>query len=154
VPAIGEFRRVLQVLLNLLSNAIRYTPEKTIVRLDCGLDGGAAWIAVEDSGQGLTGPEAARVFEKFERLGRKGDGGSGLGLYISRRLARAMAGDLTVTSTPGEGARFCLRLPPTFLPPGSSTRASLRPISVQSRCERDVSRLPPFAFSLLISLPV
>ncbi|MDK4805051.1 MAG: HAMP domain-containing sensor histidine kinase [Novosphingobium aromaticivorans] len=111
VPAIGEFRRVLQVLLNLLSNAIRYTPEKTIVRLDCGLDGGAAWIAVEDSGQGLTGPEAARVFEKFERLGRKGDGGSGLGLYISRRLARAMAGDLTVTSTPGEGARFCLRLP-------------------------------------------
>jgi phosphoglycerate-specific signal transduction histidine kinase len=54
VPAIGEFRRVLQVLLNLLSNAIRYTPEKTIVRLDCGLDGGAAWIAVEDSGQGLT----------------------------------------------------------------------------------------------------
>ena len=51
------------------------------------------------------------MFEKFERLGRSGDGGSGLGLYISRRLARAMDGDLTVESVPGQGARFILDLP-------------------------------------------
>jgi signal transduction histidine kinase len=49
------------------------------------------------------------VFEKFERLGRTGDGGSGLGLYISRRLARAMGGDLIVA--PGPGAQFTLSLP-------------------------------------------
>lgn len=110
-PAVGEFRRVLQVLLNLLSNAIRYTPASATVELSCGVDGAQAWIAVQDRGDGLTAEQAARVFEKFERLGRKGDGGSGLGLYISRRLARAMAGDLTVSSTPGEGARFVLTLP-------------------------------------------
>ena len=51
------------------------------------------------------------MFDKFERLGRGDDGGSGLGLYISRRLARAMDGDLTVESAPGAGARFTLELP-------------------------------------------
>ena len=51
------------------------------------------------------------MFDKFERLGRSADGGSGLGLYISRRLARAMGGELTVDSAPGQGARFVLDLP-------------------------------------------
>jgi signal transduction histidine kinase len=51
------------------------------------------------------------VFAKFERLGRSGDGGSGLGLYISRRLAEAMSGSLDVKSTPGTGAIFTLELP-------------------------------------------
>jgi signal transduction histidine kinase len=51
------------------------------------------------------------VFDKFERLGRSGDGGSGLGLYISRRLARAMGGELSVESAPGQGARFILSVP-------------------------------------------
>jgi signal transduction histidine kinase len=59
----------------------------------------------------LSPAEQARVFDKFERLGRSGDGGSGLGLYISARLARAMEGDLTVESAPGQGARFTLALP-------------------------------------------
>jgi len=111
VPAIGEFRRVLQVLLNLLSNALRYSPAGTEVFVECGQDQGRAWIAVRDQGPGLDPDQAVRVFAKFERLGRKNDGGSGLGLYISRRLARAMGGDLTVHSAPGEGARFVLTLP-------------------------------------------
>jgi signal transduction histidine kinase len=51
------------------------------------------------------------MFERFERLGRQDGTGSGLGLYISRRLARAMGGDLGVDSAPGEGARFLLMLP-------------------------------------------
>lgn len=109
--AIGEQRRVLQILLNLVSNAIRYSPEGTTVTVTT--DGGAqvAWIAVADEGQGLDTDQARLVFDKFQRLGRKGDGGSGLGLYISRRLARAMGGDLTVESQPGAGARFVLTLP-------------------------------------------
>ncbi|WP_295525618.1 HAMP domain-containing sensor histidine kinase [Novosphingobium sp. Chol11] len=115
-PAIGEYRRVLQILLNLLSNAIRYTPGHTAVSLAVGRATDAngtenAWIAVSDQGDGLTEAQMARVFEKFERLGRSGDGGSGLGLYISRRLARAMQGDLRVTSSPGTGASFVLSLP-------------------------------------------
>ncbi|WP_421847590.1 sensor histidine kinase [Novosphingobium sp.] len=112
VPAIGEFRRVLQVLLNLVTNAIRYGPAGSAVTLAAGLDARGAWIAVQDEGHGLTAEQASRVFEKFERLGRTGDGGTGLGLYISRHLARAMGGDLVVTSAAGEGARFELTLPP------------------------------------------
>jgi len=111
VPAIGEFRRTLQVLLNLVGNAIRYSPE-----------GGQVWISVEqvdgraraivlDQGEGLSEDEQAKVFAKFERLGRSGDGGSGLGLYISRRLAEAMDGSLTVNSVKGQGARFTLEIP-------------------------------------------
>ena len=110
-PAIGEFRRVLQVLLNLIGNAISYAPEHSRIRLECGTEGDKAWVAVADDGPGLTADQSSRVFEKFERLGRANDGGSGLGLYISRRLARAMGGELTATATPGQGARFVLTLP-------------------------------------------
>jgi signal transduction histidine kinase len=111
VPAIGEFRRVLQILLNLLGNAIRYAPEGSQVWLRVETDEGRARLIVADQGGGLSGEQQARAFEKFERLGRSGDGGTGLGLYISRRLARAMDGDLTVDSAPGQGARFTLDLP-------------------------------------------
>jgi signal transduction histidine kinase len=111
VPAIGEFRRVLQVLLNLLGNAIRYSPEGSQIWLRTESEDGRARIIVADQGEGLSDEQQARVFDKFERLGRKGDGGSGLGLYISRRLARAMDGELSVESAPGQGARFILELP-------------------------------------------
>src|SRR5690606_15790375 len=111
VPAIAEFRRVLQVLLNLLGNAIRYSPEGSQVWLRVESEDGRARIVVADQGQGLSEEQQARVFEKFERLGRRGDGGTGLGLYISRRLARAMGGELSVESAPGQGARFILDLP-------------------------------------------
>ncbi len=109
--AVGEFRRVLQILLNLLGNAIRYSPEHSRVTMTVGLEDSWAWITVADEGDGLDTDEQARIFRKFERLGRAGDGGSGLGLYISRRLADAMGGELSVESRKGEGARFTLRLP-------------------------------------------
>ncbi|WP_305096144.1 sensor histidine kinase [Croceibacterium aestuarii] len=111
VLAVGEFRRVLQILLNLLGNALRYAPEGSQVWLRAEREGGRARLTVADQGEGLSAEQQARVFEKFERLGRSGDGGSGLGLYISRRLARAMDGELSVESAPGQGARFTLELP-------------------------------------------
>lgn len=111
LPTLAEFRRVLQILLNLVGNAIRYSPENSRVRIGLESKDGRARAIVADEGPGLSADEQARVFEKFERLGRSGDGGSGLGLYISRRLARAMGGDLTVESAPGKGARFILELP-------------------------------------------
>lgn len=110
VPAVGEFRRVLQILLNLIGNAIRYTRAETAIRVESGVSGALAWIAVEDDGEGIGREMAERVFEKFERLGRSGDGGSGLGLYISRKLARAMDGDLVVETGANGGARFVLSL--------------------------------------------
>ncbi|MCB2065498.1 MAG: HAMP domain-containing histidine kinase [Erythrobacter sp.] len=111
VPAIGEFRRVLQVLLNLVGNAIRYSPEGGQVWIRTELDEDRARITVADQGEGLDPEQQEKVFRKFERLGRSGDGGSGLGLYISRRLAEAMGGTLTVESAKGQGARFTLELP-------------------------------------------
>ncbi len=109
--AIAEFRRVLQILLNLVANAVRYSPEDSQVWIRLDRIGSRALITVADQGHGLDEKQQERVFEKFERLGRSGDGGSGLGLYISRRIARAMDGDLTVESAPGQGARFTLSVP-------------------------------------------
>ncbi|WP_374523860.1 sensor histidine kinase [Sphingopyxis sp.] len=111
MPATGEFRRVLQVLLNLLGNAIRYSPENSQIWIRVDREGDRAMVTVADQGQGISNDQQAVVFEKFERLGRTDSGGSGLGLYIARRLARAMDGDLTIDSAPGQGARFTLSLP-------------------------------------------
>ncbi len=109
--AIAEFRRVLQILINLVGNAIRYSPESSQVWVRLDRIGERAMVTVADQGHGLKEGQQAKIFDKFERLGRSGDGGSGLGLYISRRIARAMDGDLTVESAPGQGARFTLSLP-------------------------------------------
>jgi signal transduction histidine kinase len=106
----GEFRRVLQILINLVSNAIAYSPEESQVWVRLDREGRAALVTVADQGRGLSPEQQARMFDKFERLGRSGDGGSGLGLYIARRLARSMQGELSVESAPGQGARFTLAL--------------------------------------------
>jgi K+-sensing histidine kinase KdpD len=79
LPAVAEFRRVLQILLNLIGNAIRYSPEGSTVIVDLSRDEGFARVAIADQGPGLSSEEQARIFDKFERLGRSGDGGSGLG---------------------------------------------------------------------------
>jgi signal transduction histidine kinase len=112
----AEFRRVLQILLNLIGNAIAYSPAGSTVRITVEAEHpGRVAVLVADEGPGVTAEQAERIFDKFERLGRDTDGGkdkgSGLGLYISRQLARAMDGDLTVTGNPGGGALFRLELP-------------------------------------------
>lgn len=109
VHVVGEFRRVLQIILNLVGNAIRYGPGGSKVTIV--LNPVESSISVDDSGDGIEPDDRERIFLKFERLGRSGDGGSGLGLYISRKLARAMGGDLTAGESPTGGARFTLRLP-------------------------------------------
>jgi signal transduction histidine kinase len=116
MPAIAEFRRVLQILLNLVGNAIRYSPTGSQIWLRLEGEGARARIVVADQGPGMSDDQQARIFDKYERLGRSSeDGGSGLGLYISRRLARSMGGELRVESAPGQGARFILDLPADLL---------------------------------------
>lgn len=110
VEVCGEFRRILQITLNLVGNAIRYAPDGSSVHVR--IDANPPALHVADEGKGIAAEDRERIFEKFERLGRSGGGGSGLGLYISRRLARAMKGDLTVDAAPEGGAMFTLRLPP------------------------------------------
>lgn len=111
LPASGEFKRALQVMMNLLSNAIRYSPEGAQIWIRAGEEGDRAAIVVADQGKGIAPEHQARIFEKFERVDPSEPGGTGLGLYIARRLARAMGGDVTVESAPGQGARFTFSLP-------------------------------------------
>ena len=113
VTATAEFRRVLQILLNLVTNAIRYAPDGTRIDISIAEIGDMSEISVIDQGSGIATEDHEKVFAKFERLGRTGDGGSGLGLYISRRLARFMGGDLTIDAAENGGAKFTLRLPKT-----------------------------------------
>jgi signal transduction histidine kinase len=111
VPATGEFRRALQVLVNLIGNAVRYSPEGGVIWVRVTQDEERACVIVADQGRGIAEADQALVFEKFGRVDPGEAGGSGLGLYISRRLAREMGGDLTVDSAPGQGARFVFTLP-------------------------------------------
>ena len=111
LPATGEFRRALQVLVNLIGNAVRYSPPDSMVWIRAERDGPFAVIIVADQGKGIAPENQERIFEKFERVDPTEPGGSGLGLYIARRLARAMGGDVIVDSAPGQGARFVFSLP-------------------------------------------
>ena len=111
VPARGEFKRALQVLVNLVSNAIRYSPEGGMIWIRTNCEDGMASVVVADQGKGIAPENQARIFEKFERVDPMEPGGTGLGLYIARRLARAMGGDISVDSAPGQGARFTFTLP-------------------------------------------
>jgi signal transduction histidine kinase len=116
LTAFADPTRVLQVLLNLLSNAIKYgrgPAARVDVTLNGSPDGRFARLAVQDHGPGLTPEQTHKLFQPFERLGaeRTSTEGTGIGLYISRGIARAMGGDLEVVSRPGCGSAFTLVLP-------------------------------------------
>jgi signal transduction histidine kinase len=111
LPALGDFRRALQIVVNLMTNAIRYSPDGGQVWIRSDREGDLAALVVADQGKGISADDQARIFEKFERVDPGEAGGTGLGLYIARRLARAMGGDVAVDSAPGQGARFTFTLP-------------------------------------------
>jgi signal transduction histidine kinase len=108
LPATGEERGVIQILVNLIINAIHHSPPKGVIRLSFAQRGGTSSVTVIDEGPGIAAADQQRIFERFER---RREGGTGLGLAISRRLAQSMGGDVTLDSAPGEGARFTLILP-------------------------------------------
>jgi signal transduction histidine kinase len=111
LAARGDYRRVLQILVNLIGNAIRYSPDGGMIWIRIEKDEDTAVLIVADQGKGIALDDHIRIFEKFERVDPSEPGGSGLGLFISRRLAQAMGGDIVVDSAPGQGARFVLALP-------------------------------------------
>jgi signal transduction histidine kinase len=108
--------RLKQILLNLLSNACKFTKEGEVALRVRKLADGRDWVelAVADSGIGMTAEQQAKLFQDFtqaDSLTARRYGGTGLGLAISRKLARMMGGDVTVTSEPGKGSVFTVRLP-------------------------------------------
>ncbi|HEX30152.1 TPA: HAMP domain-containing histidine kinase [Candidatus Poribacteria bacterium] len=100
-----------QILLNLLSNAIKFT-ERGYVELRCEPSDNGRWIefSVIDTGPGIEEEDIGKLFKEFVQLIPEADG-YGLGLSISRRLARLMGGDIEVESKPGKGSKFTLKLP-------------------------------------------
>ncbi|WP_425497770.1 ligand-binding sensor domain-containing protein [Lysobacter arvi] len=127
----GDVNRVGQVLLNLLSNAIKFTDRGSVWLHVAPLHPQGVRVEVGDTGPGLSPEQRARLFRRFEQ----GDGartaarygGSGLGLAICQELTAEMGGTITVSSTPGEGARFIVALPlPVASPPTPVEEPSLR----------------------------
>ena len=100
-----------QILVNLLSNAVRYSPERGTVTLDVAVVDGLFSVRVIDEGPGIPEAMHVKIFEPFERFDPNSGVGTGLGLPVSRRLAEVLGGRLTVESAPGRGAHFTLTLP-------------------------------------------
>jgi PAS domain S-box-containing protein len=111
---LGDAERVRQVLLNLLGNAVKFTPRGGSVQLSCAAGDGKVHLRVQDTGPGIEEDQQERIFDAFQQVDRrlnKPQEGVGLGLAISRDLARAMHGELSVESAPGQGSTFTLTLP-------------------------------------------
>ena len=111
-------RRLTQVLLNLCSNAIKFTPESGVVRLSYRTDGGVPVFQVSDTGIGMTAQQisvALTPFGQVQNAYSRKHTGTGLGLPLSRRLVEAMGGSFDLQSEPGRGTRICIRLPQTTL---------------------------------------
>lgn len=114
LAALADGAKVQQVMLNLLTNAVKYSPAGTVVTVSCGMAGDNVAVLVSDTGPGIPVEHLENIFEPFVQVGRtltSSHEGAGLGLAISRDLARAMGGDITVDSEPGRGSSFTLSLP-------------------------------------------
>ena len=139
VPFLGDEQRVRQILVNLLSNAAKFTEAGGRITISCGLVDSAppeahvhgtgpwAFVRVDDTGIGIAPEQVAHIFDPFHQVDSshtRARGGTGLGLAISRRLARLMGGDLVVESTPQVGSTFTLWLPSAR--PDATTPAARR----------------------------
>jgi signal transduction histidine kinase len=113
-PALADRNATLQILDNLISNALKYSPHKTTVHLRAEIEAGLAVVRIRDEGPGISGEDLKKMFGKFTRLSARPTGdesSNGLGLSIVKRLTEAMNGTIQCESQLGEGATFILRLP-------------------------------------------
>ncbi len=122
VVLLADRKRLKQVLINLVSNAIKFNHQNGWVRIDALRHGQAVEVNVTDGGPGIASDQLDRLFHPFERANaqQRGITGIGLGLALSRQLAESMGGGIGVTSVAGQGARFSVRLPgATLAGPGA-----------------------------------
>jgi two-component system sensor histidine kinase KdpD len=123
-----DYVQIAQVLINLIENAVKYTPEGTPIVIAAHQIPGAIEISVHDDGPGIPQEHQLRLFDKFYRAyGARAAPGAGIGLAISKGLVEAHGGTIWVESEPGSGTTFRFTLP---LPPPS--RARSRPAEVEA----------------------
>jgi signal transduction histidine kinase len=105
--------RIMQVLSNLIGNAVKFTPEGGLIDLQVKPDDASntVQVSVKDNGPGIPPDKIGRIFERFSQIGSKDRHGLGLGLYISKKIVEAHGGTILVDSTLGKGSRFSLHLP-------------------------------------------
>jgi PAS domain S-box-containing protein len=114
VTVLADADKLQQILINLLSNSIKFTPAGGVITLSSTVDEASVYVRVEDTGRGIPAEKLTVIFDPFVQVDQRrvrAQEGIGLGLSISRELARGMNGDLTVESVLGEGSTFTLRLP-------------------------------------------
>jgi len=119
LAVLADQQRLRQILVNLVSNAIKYNRPGGTVSITCQAEEDSrVSLVVTDTGPGIQAADLERIFAPFERLGAEQTGieGTGIGLPLTRALAQAMAGQLTASSTPGEGSAFTVTLPPAVVP--------------------------------------
>jgi signal transduction histidine kinase len=114
-PILGDADRLSQVFTNLVDNAIKYTPAGGHVTVSAGQTDGKVEITVSDSGMGISPEDLPHIFERFYQTDKSRRGGRGhgvgLGLAIAREIVLAHQGSMDVTSTPGQGSNFVIKLP-------------------------------------------
>lgn len=103
--------RVVQIISNLICNALKFTPEKGVVTVNAEEADSEITVSIVDTGPGIPEDQKIRIFERFAQLGNKDRRGLGLGLYISKTLIESHNGKIWVTSEYGHGSAFCFRLP-------------------------------------------
>jgi signal transduction histidine kinase len=108
--AVADPVAVRQVLVNLLTNAASYSPAGSVITVRLGQEDGRTLLSVEDRCEGIPAADRGLIFERRQRGNDQPDG-AGLGLYLSRLIARAHGGDLLLTSGEAQGCRFTLSLP-------------------------------------------
>jgi signal transduction histidine kinase len=111
--------RMTQVLTNILDNALRHTPEGGLITLSARKVQDGVEISIRDSGPGIEGEDANRIFQRFYRTDvsrRREDGGSGLGLAIARSIVLAHNGQIWAEGAPGQGLRVTIKLPVSLFP--------------------------------------
>jgi len=108
--------RILQVLSNLIGNALKYTPKGGTISVAASSAGGLIEVSVVDTGSGIAPLAQAKIFNKFSQLGVSKRQGLGLGLHISKWIVEAHGGTITVSSSPGQGSRFMFTIPARLVP--------------------------------------
>ena len=121
--------RVLQILSNLIGNAIKFTPANGSIHLSAERVADNVRVAVVDTGSGIPGARLPHLFERYYQAHDAPSSGRGLGLYISRRLVEAQGGSIWVESTPGVGSSFFFTLPVAPVAPAEGAPTSASPAS-------------------------